>query len=66
VALNLSKPMSEPTLLASEGLPATVAEVEAQISETPQEMAIKMAAQNPASAAHVIRTWIKDEQGEKA
>ncbi|MDR4495569.1 MAG: flagellar basal-body MS-ring/collar protein FliF [Nitrospirales bacterium] len=65
VALNLSKPISEPALLASDGLPATVAEVEAQIRETPQEMAIKMAAQNPASAAHVIRGWIKDEQEEK-
>ncbi|MGD9849761.1 MAG: flagellar basal-body MS-ring/collar protein FliF [Nitrospirales bacterium] len=65
VALNLSKPIAEPALLASDGLPATVAEVEAQIRETPQEMAIKMAAQNPASAAHVIRGWIKDEQGEK-
>jgi len=66
VALNLSKPLAEPALLVSDGLPATVAEVEAQIRETPQEMAIKLAAQNPASAAHVIRTWIKEEQGEKS
>lgn len=66
VALNLSQPLTEPVLLSQEGLPATVAEVEAQISETPQEQAIKLASQNPASAAHVIRTWIKEEQGEKA
>jgi flagellar M-ring protein FliF len=66
VALNLSKPLQEPSLLAQEGLPATVAEVEAQISETPQETAIKLASQNPASAAHVIRTWIRAEQEEKA
>jgi flagellar biosynthesis/type III secretory pathway M-ring protein FliF/YscJ len=43
-------------------LPATVTEYEAQISETPQDQAIKLAADNPASAAQVIRTWIKEEQ----
>jgi flagellar biosynthesis/type III secretory pathway M-ring protein FliF/YscJ len=52
-------------LLPQNGLPATVTEYEAQITETPQEQAIKLAADNPASAAQVIRTWIKEEQGEK-
>jgi flagellar biosynthesis/type III secretory pathway M-ring protein FliF/YscJ len=51
--------------LPQKGLPATVTEYEAQITETPQEQAIKLAAHNPASAAQVIRTWIKEEQGEK-
>jgi flagellar M-ring protein FliF len=66
MALNLSKPSAEPVLLPQKGFPATVTEYEAQITETPQEQAIKLAADNPASAAQVIRTWIKEEQGEKA
>ncbi len=66
MALNLTNPPAEPVLLPQEGLPATVAEYEAQITETPQEQAIKLAAQNPATAAQVIRTWIKEEQAEKA
>ncbi|MDH4192799.1 MAG: flagellar basal-body MS-ring/collar protein FliF [Nitrospirota bacterium] len=65
MALNLSKPAAEPVLLPQKGLPATVTEYEAHISETPQEQAIKLAADNPASAAQVIRTWIKEEQAEK-
>ena len=65
MALNLSKPAAEPVLLPQAGLPATVTEYEAQITETPQEQAIKLAAENPASAAQVIRQWIKEEQGEK-
>ena len=65
MALNLSKPTTEPVLLPQKGLPATVTEYEAQITETPQEQAIKLAADNPASAAQVIRTWIKEEQAEK-
>ena len=65
MALNLSKPGAEPVLLPKKGLPATVTEYESQISETPQEQAIKLAADNPASAAQVIRTWIKEEQAEK-
>jgi flagellar biosynthesis/type III secretory pathway M-ring protein FliF/YscJ len=48
--------------LPQAGLPATVTQYEAQISETPQDQAIKLAADNPASAAQVIRTWIKEEQ----
>ena len=35
-------------------------------TETPEETAIKLASDNPATAAHVIRTWIKGEQEEKA
>jgi flagellar M-ring protein FliF len=66
MALNLTKPMAEPVLLPKSGFPATVTEYEAQITETPQEQAIKLAADNPASAAQVIRAWIKEEQGEKA
>jgi flagellar M-ring protein FliF len=65
MALNLSKPTAEPVFLPQKGLPATVTEYEAQITETPQEQAIKLAAHNPASAAQVIRTWIKEEQAEK-
>ena len=65
MALNLSKPTAEPVLLPQTGLPATVVEYEAQITETPQEQAVKLAAENPASAAQVIRKWIKEEQGEK-
>ncbi len=66
LVVNLTKPAAEPVLLPQAGLPATVAEYENQITETPQEQAIKLAADNPASAAHVIRTWIKEEQVEKA
>jgi flagellar M-ring protein FliF len=66
MALNLSKPAAEPVFLPQQGFPATVTDYEAQITETPQEQAIKLAASNPASAAQVIRTWIKEEQGEKA
>ena len=62
MALNLSKPSANPVALPQKGLPATVTEYEAQISETPQDQAIKLAADNPASAAQVIRTWIKEEQ----
>lgn len=65
MAMNLSKPATEPLLLPQKGLPATVTEYEAQITETPQEQAVKLAAANPASAAQVIRTWIKEEQAEK-
>lgn len=66
MALNLTKPAADPVLLPQKGFPATVTEYEAQITESPQEQAIKLAADNPASAAQVIRTWIKEEQGEKA
>jgi flagellar M-ring protein FliF len=62
MALNLSKPSARAVALPQKGLPATVTEYEAQISETPQDQAIKLAANNPASAAQVIRTWIKEEQ----
>ncbi|HNP59571.1 MAG TPA: flagellar basal-body MS-ring/collar protein FliF [Nitrospirales bacterium] len=65
MALNLTKPAAAAVVLPQKGLPATVTEYEAEISETPQEQAIKLAADNPASAAQVIRTWIKEEQGEK-
>jgi len=65
IALNLTKPTAASVVLSQKGLPATVTEYEAQISESPQEQAIKLAADNPASAAQVIRTWIKEEQGEK-
>lgn len=66
IALNLTKPTARPVALPQKGLPATVTQYEAEISESPQEQAIKLAADNPASAAQVIRTWIKEEQGEKA
>jgi flagellar biosynthesis/type III secretory pathway M-ring protein FliF/YscJ len=49
-------------MLPKAGLPATVTEYEAQISETPQDKAMKLAADNPATAAQVIRAWIKEEQ----
>jgi flagellar M-ring protein FliF len=66
MALNLSKPSAEAVVLPQKGLPATVSEYEAQITETPQDQAMKLAADNPATAAHVIRTWIKEEQEQKA
>jgi flagellar biosynthesis/type III secretory pathway M-ring protein FliF/YscJ len=66
MALNLSKPSAAAVVLPQSGLPATVTQYEAQISETPQDQAMKLAAENPASAAHVIRTWIKEEQEQKA
>jgi len=62
MALNLSKPSAVPVMLPKAGLPATVTEYEAQISETPQDKAMKLAADNPATAAQVIRSWIKEEQ----
>ena len=66
MVLNLSKPSAAAVMLPQSGLPATVTEYEAQITETAQEKAMKLAADNPASAAHVIRTWIKEEQEQKA
>lgn len=66
MVLNLSKPSAEVVVLPQAGLPATVTEYESQITETPQDQAIKLAADNPASAAQVIRTWIKEEQEQKA
>jgi len=65
VALNLSKPIEEVAMPPQGGLPATVMDYEAQITETPQEQAIKLAADNPTVAAQVIRTWIKHDQGKK-
>jgi flagellar M-ring protein FliF len=65
MALNLSKPSAAVVALPQAGLPATVSEYEAQISETPQDQALKLASDNPATAAQVIRTWIKEEQEEK-
>jgi flagellar M-ring protein FliF len=62
MALNLSKPSAPPVALPQAGLPATVSEYEAQITVTPQDQALKLAADNPATAAQVIRTWIKEEQ----
>lgn len=55
----------EPVALPAAGLPATVSEYEAQVSESPEEQAIKLAAQNPTTAAFVIRSWIKEEQKDK-
>lgn len=66
MALNLSKPSAAAVALPQANLPATVTEYEAQITESPQDQAIKLAADNPASAAQVIRTWIKEEQEQKA
>jgi len=66
MALNLSKPSAEAVMLPQTGLPATVTEYEEQITETPQDKAMKLAADNPATAAQVIRTWIKEEQEQKA
>ncbi len=66
MALNLSKPSAPAVALPQAGLPATVTEYEEQITETPQEQALRLAADNPATAAQVIRTWIKEEQEEKA
>ncbi len=62
MALNLSKSSASPVVLPQTGLPATVTEYEAQISVTPQDEALKLATDNPATAAQVIRTWIKEEQ----
>ena len=64
MALNLSTPSATVEALPQSGLPATVTEYEAQISESPQDQALKLAADNPATAAQVIRTWIKEEQEE--
>ncbi len=66
MALNLTKPSAEPVVLPQAGLPTTVTEYETEITETPQEQALKLAAENPATAAQVIRTWIKEEQEQKA
>jgi flagellar M-ring protein FliF len=66
MVLNLSKPSAKAVVLPQEGLPATVTEYEAQISVTPQDQALKLASDNPATAAQVIRTWIKEEQEQKA
>ena len=63
---SLITPPPEPVQIPQDGLPATVADYEAEITETPEETAIKLASDNPATAAHVIRTWIKGEQEEKA
>ena len=62
---NLTTPPPQPVPIPHKGLPATVAEYEAQISETPEDQAVKLAAQNPSTAAFVIRSWIKEEQGVK-
>jgi len=48
------------------GLPATVEDYEAQISISPEEEAIKLAGENPSTAAFVIRSWIKEEQTSRA
>jgi len=64
--------MTRLTVLPSEaigespkGLPATVEDYEAQISVSPEEEAIKLAGENPSTAAFVIRNWIKEEQAER-
>lgn len=66
---NLIEPLmsSRATPLPS-GLPATVAEIEAQEEEkekvkviTPEQKALTLAVQNPQAAAYVIREWIKEE-----
>ena len=62
---SLITPPPEPVQIPQDGLPATVADYEAEITETPEDTAIKLASDNPATAAHVIRTWIKGEQEEK-
>ncbi|RMH36111.1 MAG: flagellar M-ring protein FliF [Nitrospirae bacterium] len=65
MATRLTTPPPEPIALPADGLPTTVSEYEAQMSESPEEQAIKLAAQNPATAAFVIRSWIKEEQQDK-
>ncbi len=62
---SLITPPPEPVPIPQDGLPATVADYEAEITETPEESAIKLASDNPTTAAQVIRTWIKGEQEEK-
>ena len=62
---SLITPPVEAVPIPVDGLPARVADYQAEISETPEETAIKMAADNPATAAFVIRSWIKGEQEEK-
>ena len=62
---SLTTPPPEPVQIPQDGLPATVADYEAEITETPEESAIKLASDNPTTAAQVIRTWIKGEQDEK-
>ncbi len=63
---SLTTPPPEPVQIPQDGLPATVSDYEAEISESPEETAIQLASDNPATAAHVIRAWIKGEQEEKA
>lgn len=66
LVFRLTTPPPEPIHVLKEGGgPVTVADYEAQITETPEQQAVKLAAQNPSSAAYVIRSWIKDEQEEK-
>ena len=62
---SLITPPPEPVQIPQDGLPATVADYEAEITESPEESAIKLASDNPTTAAQVIRTWIKGEQEEK-
>ena len=65
LVFRLTTPPPEPIHVLQDGGPVTVADYEAQITETPEQQAVKLAAQNPSSAAYVIRSWIKDEQEEK-
>ena len=62
----LTTPPSLPVQLPQDGLPVRVADYEAEIVESPEDLtvkqAVKMASQNPSTAASVIRTWIKEEQ----
>ncbi|MGB0909397.1 MAG: flagellar basal-body MS-ring/collar protein FliF [Nitrospirales bacterium] len=62
---SLTTPPAEPVQIPQDGLPATVADYESEITETPEETAIKLASDNPATAAHVIRSWLKEEKGER-
>ena len=65
----LIKNLLEPAVSSKEtlptGLPATVAEIEAEEVkvkvDTPEQQALKLAVANPQAAAFVIREWIKEE-----
>lgn len=58
----LEPPMLKQAALTSQGLPATVGELEAQeVVITPEQQALQLAIQNPQAAAFVIREWMKED-----
>ncbi|RMH05415.1 MAG: flagellar M-ring protein FliF [Nitrospirae bacterium] len=57
------EPPPSPAALTAQGLPATVAELEAEKKEeeSPEQQAVQLAIQNPQAAAFVIREWMREE-----